>query len=54
VTAVFHLIELGLYLVALWFLSSHYGLVGAALAWLARVTLDWVLLHLAVRRLYGI
>lgn len=54
VTALFHLVELGLYLVALWFLSSHYGLVGAALAWLARVTLDWVLLHLAVRRLYGI
>jgi hypothetical protein len=28
--------------------------VGAALAWVARVLLDWVLLHFAVRRLYGI
>lgn len=53
-TAVFHLIELVLYFVVLWILSSHFGLVGAALAWLARVTLDWVLLHLAVRRLYGV
>lgn len=54
VTAVFHLAELGLYLLALWFLSARWGLAGAALAWLARVALDWVLLHLAVRRLHGI
>jgi O-antigen/teichoic acid export membrane protein len=53
-TALFHLAELLLYLLTLWLLSSRYGLVGAALAWLARVALDWLLLHLAVRRLYGI
>jgi O-antigen/teichoic acid export membrane protein len=53
-TALFHLAELLLYLCALWWLSSRYGLVGAALAWVARVALDWLLLHLAVRRLYGI
>lgn len=53
-TALFHLAELVLYVLALWLLSARFGLVGAALAWLARVLLDWVLLHLAVRRLYGI
>ena len=53
VTAVFHVVELGLYLVVLWALTSRWGLLGAALAWLVRVTLDWVLLRFAVRRLYG-
>jgi len=53
-TALFHLAELLVYLLALWQLSSHYGLLGAALAWLARVAMDWLLLHVAVRRLYGV
>ncbi|MEI8158088.1 MAG: oligosaccharide flippase family protein [Burkholderiales bacterium] len=53
-TALFHLAELLLYLLALWLLSSRYGLVGAALAWVARVALDWLLLRRAVRRLYGL
>ena len=53
-TAIFHLIELVLYFFAVWFLSSRFGLAGAALAWVARVALDLVLLRLAVRRLYGV
>ena len=53
-TALFHVAELFLYLLALWILSTHFGLLGAALAWLARVALDWVLLHIAARRLYGV
>lgn len=53
-TAIFHLCELVLYLVAVWFLSSRFGLPGAALAWVARVALDLALLRLAVRRLYGV
>ena len=53
-TAIFHLAELALYLLAVWFLSSRFGLPGAALAWLARVALDLALLRLAVRRLYGV
>ncbi len=52
-TAIFHVAELLLYFGVLWVLSNRFGLVGAALAWLARVALDWVLLRLAVRRLYG-
>ena len=54
ITALFHLAELLLYFVVLWALSSRFGLVGAALAWLARVALDWALLQVAVRRLYGL
>ncbi len=53
-TALFHLAELMLYLVVLWALTSQWGLIGAAVAWLARVALDWGLLQLAVRRLYGV
>jgi O-antigen/teichoic acid export membrane protein len=53
-TALFHLAELVLYLFVLWALASRWGLIGAAAAWLARVALDWLLLQLAVRRLYGV
>lgn len=53
-TALFHVAELLVYVLALWVLSVHFGLLGAALAWLARVVLDWILLRLAVRRLYGV
>jgi O-antigen/teichoic acid export membrane protein len=53
-TAIFHMAELLLYLGVLWVLSSRFGLVGAALAWVARVALDWLLLQIAVRRLYGV
>ncbi len=53
-TALFHLAELLLYLLALWILSSQFGLLGAALAWVARVTLDLILLRLAVRVLYAV
>lgn len=54
ITAVFHVLELVLYLGVLWALSARWGLTGAALAWVARVALDWALLRAAVRRLHGI
>ncbi len=53
-TALFHLAELGVYLVVLWWATGQWGLMGAALAWVARVLLDAVLLQIAVRRLYGV
>jgi O-antigen/teichoic acid export membrane protein len=53
-TAIFHVTELLLYLVALWILTAQFGLMGAALAWVARVAVDWLLLHFAARRLYGV
>ncbi|MFZ6815386.1 flippase [Undibacterium sp. Rencai35W] len=49
-TAQFHLFELVLYIAALYILAREFGLIGAALAWTFRVTLDWGLLHLAAKQ----
>lgn len=46
-TAKFHLVEVGPYLVLLWFCVDWFGLVGAAVAWSARVWSDGVLLFWA-------
>lgn len=51
VTALFHLFELLLYVLALWWLAKNFGIIGAALAWVARVTLDLILLHVAANKL---
>jgi O-antigen/teichoic acid export membrane protein len=50
-TALFHLAELGLYIAALWWLTMHFGLTGAAIAWVGRVLLDLILLHFAANKL---
>jgi O-antigen/teichoic acid export membrane protein len=50
-TAQFHLIELFVYIVLIYVLSSEYGLIGAAWAWVLRVTLDFLLLHFASKSL---
>lgn len=50
-TARFHLIELPLYLAALWSLVRLIGLEGAALAWSLRAGLDMALLFAAAGRL---
>ncbi len=39
-TAKLHLLELPLYFVVLWWLLGDYGIVGAATAWVVRVTFD--------------
>jgi O-antigen/teichoic acid export membrane protein len=51
ITALFHLVELGLYVGALWWLAAKFGLIGAALAWVGRVALDLLLLHFAASKL---
>ena len=43
ITAKLHLIELPFYLLTLWWLLNHYGITGAAIAWLLRVTVDTLL-----------
>lgn len=43
-TAKLHLIELPFYLLIFWWLISTYGIEGAAIAWLARVTVDTIIL----------
>lgn len=54
VVAKFHLLELPLYLVALYLGVRHWGIVGAAGAWLFRVSLDGALLSWAAARTCGL
>lgn len=49
-TALLHLVELPLYLAALWLLVLHHGLVGAATAWALRGAFDLLALWLLLRR----
>lgn len=51
ITAKLHMVELPIYLVLLWQLSMAYGIVGAAMTWVIRVTLDGGLLLYFFRRL---
>jgi O-antigen/teichoic acid export membrane protein len=46
-TAKFHLLEVPLHVVLVWFLVTRFGLPGAALAWTVRVTIDFILLIVA-------
>lgn len=50
-TALFHLFELILYVFALWWLAKNFGLIGAALAWVARQAVDLFLLHFAANKI---
>jgi hypothetical protein len=43
-TAKFHLMELPIYVVMLFFLAKSWGITGVAVAWLLRVTIDAFLL----------
>lgn len=49
ITAKLHLSELPLFLLALYFLISNFGVVGAALAWVGRMVLDTCFLWFAHR-----
>ena len=51
IAAKFHLAELPLYLATAWWLIRSHGLEGAAIAWVARVTVDALLLFIAAQRL---
>ena len=53
-TALFHLFELLLYILVLWLLAKHFGLAGAAMAWVVRVALDLILLHIAANKFLNI
>jgi O-antigen/teichoic acid export membrane protein len=53
-TAIFHLIELVIYIAALYYLVEVYGLIGAALAWVLRVGVDLVLLEWAIRKVKSV
>lgn len=49
-TALLHLVELPIYIVALLWLVEHYGIVGAACGWTARAVIDWVIMSLFLWR----
>lgn len=49
ITSKLHILELVLYIPALWLLVTSHGITGAALAWSVRVALDAVFLFAAVR-----
>ncbi len=51
VTAKLHLLELPLYLAAVWMLTKRLGIEGAAIAWAGRVILDAVLLFFFARQM---
>jgi O-antigen/teichoic acid export membrane protein len=51
-TALFHVFELFFYMALLVVLTKQFGLIGAAFAWVCRVSVDWVLLHFAAQRLF--
>jgi len=53
-TAKLHLIELPFYLMILWWLLNTYGIVGVALAWLLRVTVDTAVLFIMANRLVSV
>lgn len=53
-TALFHLAELGFYILALWWLTTRYGLAGAAFAWAGRAGLDLIFLHFAANKFLSV
>lgn len=53
-TAALHIIELPIYLTALWALAHRYGITGAAIAWALRMALDLLLLSWASSSVAGL
>ena len=53
-TAKFHLIELPIHVILMWFLVKNFGITGAALAWTIRVGIDAALLFGASWKVYKI
>jgi O-antigen/teichoic acid export membrane protein len=49
-TAFIHLIEVVPYLVVLYFLTLHFGLLGTAIAWTGRVAIDALLLNIVAKK----
>jgi O-antigen/teichoic acid export membrane protein len=53
ITGKLHLMEMPFYLAAVWYLTMQFGIVGTALAWLARVTADCMLLFVITDHVMG-
>jgi O-antigen/teichoic acid export membrane protein len=50
VTAKIHILELPIYAVAIYLFTREMGIAGTALAWLTRVAIDTILMHVAAAR----
>lgn len=50
-TALYHMAELAIYIPLIWLLVNSFGLVGAALAWVIRVIIDFTLLQYTAKKL---
>ncbi|MEM6818427.1 MAG: flippase [Pseudomonadota bacterium] len=50
ITAKIHLLELPIYVLSILWLTKNMGIVGTAIAWTARVTLDTILMHFMASR----
>jgi O-antigen/teichoic acid export membrane protein len=50
ITGKLHFLELPFYLAGVWYLTVHYGIVGTAVAWAMRVTIDCILLFVLADR----
>lgn len=45
-TAKLHVVELPFYLILLWWFLSSYGIIGAAVAWVVRITIDAIVMFI--------
>jgi O-antigen/teichoic acid export membrane protein len=52
-TALIHCVEMPFFMLVLWALTAHYGVMGAATAWLCRIVVDTALLFEFCRRHFG-
>jgi len=52
ITATLHMCELVPYLIALYYLTNHFSLIGTAIAWTLRVSLDFFALYILSRKKY--
>lgn len=52
ITATLHLCELAPYLIALYYLTIHFSLIGTAIAWTLRVSVDFLVLYILSRKKY--
>ena len=52
ITATLHMVELLPYLLALYYLTIHFSLIGTALAWSLRVSFDFIALYILSRKKY--
>ena len=53
ITAFIHSLELPFFLIALWFLTSRYGVTGAAFAWLLRIAFDTLSMFFFSNKILG-